>query len=329
MSLVNPQHSLLTSASRARTALVDAALALALVARQDRRRRLRRRRQRVWTRPWLLRRPNLGHFDALLRELRLEDEASFRNYLRMDARMFQELVERVGPHLQKEDTFWRKALTPEIRLAVTLRYLATGDSYKSLQYGFRVAHNTISFIIPETCEAIYQVYKDELFRCPTTTEGWKQVASGFSSKWNIPHAVGAIDGKHVAIRCPPHGGSIYFNYKGFHSIVLLAVVDSDYKFLYCDVGSPGASADGGIFADTALRIAIERDTVGFPEPEYLPGSLERVPYSLIGDDAFPLRPWLMKPFPQRQMTTEERIYNYRLCRARRVVENAFGIMANR
>ena len=66
-----------------------------------------------------------------------------------------ELIERVGPRLQKQDIFWRKALDRGLSLALTLRYMVTGNSYKSLQYGFRVAHNTISVIIPETCEAIF------------------------------------------------------------------------------------------------------------------------------------------------------------------------------
>lgn len=78
-----------------------------------------------------------------------------------------------------------------------------------------------------------------MFQCPTTAAGWREVADGFARRWNFKHCIGAIDGKHVAIRCPPKSGSTFYNYKGFFSIVLLAVVDSSYKFMYIDVGANG------------------------------------------------------------------------------------------
>ena len=304
---------------------LDAAIAALLLEKLQQ----RKRRQRRWSRPWLLRRPQFGHFEQLLQELQVEDASSFKNFIRMEPNMFKELLDRVGPHIEKQDTFWRKSLSPGLRLAITLRYLATGESYKSLQYGFRVAHNTISLIIPETCEAIFQEYKHEVLSCPKTPDEWKKVASLLSKRWHFHHTVGALDGKHIAIRCPPNGGSRYYNYKGFHSIVLMAVADADYKFLFCDVGATGCSSDGGIFSATTLREALEKNTIGLPAPEPLPGDDKSIPFFLVGDDAFPLREWMMKPFPSRNLGRPERIFNYRLSRARRIIENAFGIMASR
>ncbi|KAJ8029927.1 hypothetical protein HOLleu_29460 [Holothuria leucospilota] len=97
----------------------------------------------------------------------------------------------------------RKALEPGHRLAITPRYMASGDSYTSLSYNFRVAHNTISKVIPETYEAIIQNNLEEVMTCPSTPEEWKLVTQSFSDRWNFHNTCGAIDGKHVAIKCPP------------------------------------------------------------------------------------------------------------------------------
>ena len=142
---------------------------IAITIRMRRRRRQRRiaRRRTVWVKPWLLRRPLFGQYEHLLQELHREDERGYRNFLRVPPRLFM-LVQRVGPQIQRKDTFWRKCLITGLRIAITLQYLATGDSYKSLQYGFRVAYNTISKIFPETCAAIFNEYLEECMPCPKT-----------------------------------------------------------------------------------------------------------------------------------------------------------------
>ena len=131
----------------------------------------------------------------------------------------------------------------------------------------------------------------------------------------------------MAIRCPKNGGSLYFNCKGFHSIIFLALVDAKYKFLWVDVGTNGSSSDAQIFNDCDFSLR-HYCTLDVPDAEPLPGDDRDMPYFLIGDDTFSLRTWLMKPFSARGLPDEERIYNYRLSHARRVVENAFGIMAD-
>ncbi|XP_078254545.1 uncharacterized protein LOC144593005 [Rhinoraja longicauda] len=254
-------------------------------------------------------------------ELQQEDEAAFRNFTRLPPELFQELRSWVGPLLEKRETFMRKPLEPGLRLAITLRYLAPGDSYKSLSYSFLVAHNTISKVVRETCEAIINVYEDEVMDCPTTPDEWRRVAQGFDTRWNFQNTCGAVDGKHMANRCPPNGGSTYFNYKKLHSIVLMAGVDANYNFLFVDVGTAGSVTDGGIWREPSLGEALEDGRAGEDNPD--------IPYSLVGDDVFPLGSWMMKPYSHRQMSSKQRIFNDRLSRARRVVENAFGILASR
>ena len=136
-----------------------------------------------------------------------------------------------------------------------------------------------------------------------------------------------VDGKHVAIRCPKNGGSLYYNYKGFHSLILLVLVDAKYKFPWVDVGTNGSSSDAQIFNYCDLCSGIVDGNLDIPVADPLPGDDRGMPYFLIGDDPFSLRTWLMKQVSARGLHDEERIFNYRLSHARRVVENAFGIMS--
>ena len=134
---------------------------------------------------------------------------------------------------------------------------------------------------------------------------------------------------NIRIKKPADSGSLFYNYKKFFSMVMMAIVDADYKFIWVIVGSYGSSSDGQIFNNSELRPMLEEGTLGLPPPSPLPHDDRDTPYFLIGDDAFPLKPWMMKPYSRRHLDHDERIFNYRLSRARRVVENAFGILAMR
>ena len=243
--------------------------------------------------------------------------------------MFFAILEKIQPRIEKQDTKWRKAIEPAVRLAIALRYFATGDSYISLSYSWYISHSTISLIVKEVGEAIIAEYSEELLCPPVTPEGWKNIARRFHVRWNFPHVLGALDGKHVAIQKPQNSGSLYHNYKGFFSIVMLALVDGDYRFLWVDAGTNGACSDAQIWNDCELKEMIEDQQLGLPDPEPVVEGERALPYFIVGDDAFALTTYLQKPFSKRRLTKEERIFNYRLSRARRIVENAFGILVNR
>ena len=251
------------------------------------------------------------------------DIPGYRNFTRMEPAFF-DLIEERNPHLRKSETNFRKPLPVGLKLAVTLRHLSTGESYTSLQYQWRVGRTTIVKFVPKVCKAILCEFQKEYLICPTVPEDWKSIEEKFRNRWNVPHDVGALDGKHIAIRKPWKSGSEYFNYKGYFSLVLLALVDAEYKFLWVNVGVSGSSSDAQIFNCSKMKRRIENGTLGLPPPEPLGPGGSDLHYFLLGDDAFALMPWLVKLYSRTQLTREERIANYRISRGRRVVENAFG-----
>ena len=111
--------------------------------------------------------------------------------------------------------------------------------------------------------------------------------------------------------------------------MLLAVVDADYRFLYVDVGCQGRISDGGVFRNSTLYDALEHNALNIPPPQNIPNTATVSPFVLVADDAFPLTSNIMKPFAHRGLNQMERVFNYRLSRARRVSENAFGILVSR
>jgi len=162
-----------------------------------------------------------------------------------------------------------------------------------------------------------------------TQEIFQEIAKDFNIRWNFPNCVGSIDGKHIRIKCPPNSGSQYFNYKQYHSIVLQAVVDANLKFVTVDVGAYGKQSDGGVFRYSALYQSLETRSLKLPEDTVVPNSEITLPHVFVGDEAYPLTIYLMKPYSRRTLDESKAVFNYRLSRARRVVECAFGICASK
>ena len=298
------------------------------------RRKPRRKPRRWWVRPWLTeqQRQTKGQYHQLLkRELSINDRQSFINYLRMPVDLFNEIVHKVTPLIQTQTTNWRDPLPTALKVAITLRHLATGDSYPSLSFNFRCGKTSITRIIPQVCRAIVECYRDETFKLPVCPDDWKRLAAEFEERWQVPHAVGALDGKHIAVKKPNGSGSLYHNYKGFFSIPLMALVDAQYKFIWIELGGMGHMSDAQIYNDCELSKSLEENTVGLPAAEPLPNDPdgEPMPYFILADDAFALRTYLMKPYSRRGLDEAEKHTNYRLSRGRMVVEQAFGILANR
>ena len=164
---------------------------------------------------------------------------------------------------------------------------------------------------------------------PKTPDEWNRTSEGFMSTWNFPHCLGAIDGKHIAIRKPVGTGSYFFNYKKFFSIVLMAVVNANYEFIMTDVGVNGRVSDGGVIAVTEFGRRLELGELNLPEPKPLAPNGNKMPFVFVADDAFAMSENLLKPYGGAKLDHDQRVFNYRLSRARRVSENAFGILSAR
>lgn len=186
--------------------------------------------------------------------------------------------------------------------------------------------SSVSGILRETLSAICQAMQNTYLPEPTS-ETWESNAQRFFKRWNFPNACGSVDGKHVRIKAPSCSGSLYFNYKGYFSIVLLAIADADFKFSAVDIGAYGSESDGGIFAKSSMGKKLISGNFGIPPSKSIIENQIKLPHVILGDDAFSLKTFLMRPYKGGDML--ERAFNYRLSRARMTVENAFGILAAR
>ncbi|XP_059367678.1 uncharacterized protein zgc:194221 isoform X3 [Carassius carassius] len=296
---------------------IERVTALYLLWRAEQQRRGQRRR--TWVHQTLRRRSQFGEFHHLLQELRLDD-GRFQRYFRLSRAQYDDLLSHVGASITLQDTNYRRSITAAERLSICLRTIASS---------YRVGVSTVCQIVPQVVTAIWDCLVEEYMAVPTTGD-WRSIAEGFQEQWNFPLCCGAVDGKHVGMKAPPNSGSQFHNYKGTFSIVLLAVVDAKYRFRVIDVGGYGRASDGGILANSAFGQALRTGTLHLPPDQPLPGADERGPHPhvLVADEAFPLRRNLMGPFPGRTLPPERRVFNYRLSRARLLVENTFGILSS-
>lgn len=210
-------------------------------------------------------------------------------------------------------------------LSFLFRYLATGSSFKTLAFTFRMGDNTVGKIVKETVIAIWEELHLEHMPVPTRDD-FKTIAEDFYKLWNFPNTVGTLDGKHVRIKCPKNSGSMFYNYKQFFSMVLQGVADAHYRFITVEVGGYGKQSDGGTFHASKLYEVLQEKKLDIPEPQPLPATNVRAPFVFLGDEAYPLLTFLLIPYRGTNLPIEKECYNKRLSRARKTIECAFGIL---
>ncbi|KAJ8888528.1 hypothetical protein PR048_008019 [Dryococelus australis] len=269
---------------------------------------------------------------------------------------FEELMRYVSPLIYKQDTRMRAAISVKERLALALQFPATGgvgvdvldletllvtstldgtvalswpsslrpsvslskvsvswESWENRNHNYVSSTPHYSAILK--VGLVHFICKNLLFmfQAPSTSHHWLNLTKLFADRWDIPKCCGALDGKHVVLQSPAYSGSYYYNYKGQQSTTLMALVDAEYKFILVAMA-------GYLMVVCLLPVGYRllwKKSLSSLEKTPLPGRNLPVPNIIVADDEFPLKPYLLKPFP----------YNYRLSRARRIVENVIGIVS--
>ena len=170
----------------------------------------------------------------------LETEFYFNGWIfRMNPERFEHLLSLVKDKISKENTKFRTSISTRERLVFTIQFLARRILPQSLSFAFRIGKATVSNILRETCEAIYDSLKDTYLRAPSSTSEWLHISRKFEETCNFPHTVGVMNGKHSRTECLKHSGSLYCNFKGCYGFDLLAACDTNYCFMFFELGQYG------------------------------------------------------------------------------------------
>lgn len=142
----------------------------------------------------------------------MESRRFFNENFHMDLNSFDMLYDRLKERLTfKINTRPVDRIPEKLRLAIVLEYLASGSIGRHMSSIYRISQSSFAVILDQVCDAIVAEFKDEFMEF--SNENWVKVANDFNYKWNLPNCLGAIDGKHVPIVCPPNSGSLFYNYK--------------------------------------------------------------------------------------------------------------------
>ena len=251
----------------------------------------------------------------------------WRENFRVSPETFGYICRELQPYLLKQDTHIRKAVSVKRRVAITLWRLSTNAEYRTIAHLFGVAKSTAREIVEEVCNAIVRKLFKKYIAIPSR-EALVSIIQGFADDWGFPQCVGALDGSHIPILVPQDFPKDYFNRKGHHSILLQGLVYHKYRFMDINVGWPGSVHDARVLANSKLYQKGERGEL-FP---YIAKEMSgvSVPLVVLGDPAYPLLQWIMKPYSDNgRLTRQQSVFNYRLSRARVVAENAFGRLKGR
>lgn len=181
-----------------------------------------------------------------------------------------------------------KALTPEMKVVLTLRYLATGKMQQCNGDDFGLSQPTISRAITQTLNGLASPnIVMQYIRFPTYPREVKKNQAGFMQKAQFPGVVGVVDGTHIRIIAPKEYEAEYINRKNFHSLNVQLVFDDKYKIIDLVAQWPGSTHDARILHESGLKQLFERHIV--------PAGCH-----ILGDCGYPSKRWLLTPYVRPQ-----------------------------
>jgi len=155
------------------------------------------------------------------------NDKEWRENFRVQRTTFEFLVRTLRVETEKTDTRFRKAVSTEKRVAVTLWRLATNCEYRTIGHLFGIGRNTACVIVRDVCRAIKLILTPRFISIPRG-QRLNEVIDGFNRK-GFPQCVGAIDGTHIPIIAPTKDPQDFYNRKCWHSIIVQAVCDHEFR----------------------------------------------------------------------------------------------------
>ena len=248
-------------------------------------------------------------------------EQWYENF-RVTKNTFTFILSEIEHDIARHDTPMWKAVPARKKLAMILYCLASTSEYRTIASLFGVSKAFLCNSIKDVSCAIIKSLQGRLIYIPKNDE-LKSILETYREKWGFPMCAGAIDGTHIPIIAPKEDHTNYVNRKGYHSVVKQAVVDCNSLFRDVVIGWPGSVHDARILSNSSVYEKGNNKTL-FPDIRERIGDQD-VPIVILGDPAYPLLPWLLKAYPENPNTPQsQRVFNYRLSRARMTVENTFG-----
>ncbi|XP_075062068.1 uncharacterized protein LOC142150776 [Mixophyes fleayi] len=258
-----------------------------------------------------------SHGEAFWSTVETFEEQQWMQHFRMSRGTFNYVLDLITPAFSRKATNFGKPIPPCRRLSIVLWWYATPGEYRTISCLFGVGISTVCTLVHEVTTALLEALYHRFISLPQG-QCLDDTIAGFLKR-GFPQCAGAIDGTHIPIIAPTDNHADYYNRKGWHSIILQAVVDHNYCFTDVFIGWPGRSHDARVLANSDLyQIAEERqDGWLFPREKSTFVDGVEIPVHIIGDAAYPLRRWLMKGFTQQHHLSQEQIrFSHTLSSAR-------------